>query len=73
MTITETVLEKLQSLPSEKQPEVLSFVESLLSPPGPKPLRGSLGLWTPFQADITEEEIAEARREMWGTFPRDDI
>lgn len=30
------------------------------------------GLWagTP---EITEEDIAEARREMWGNFPREDI
>jgi hypothetical protein len=33
-----------------------------------KPLRG---LWQGL--DITEEDIAEARREMWGNFPREDI
>jgi hypothetical protein len=32
------------------------------------PLRG---LWK--GVDISEEEIAEARREMWGNFPREDI
>ncbi|MDQ3705686.1 MAG: hypothetical protein M3437_10775 [Chloroflexota bacterium] len=32
------------------------------------PLRG---LWK--GVDISEEEIAEARREMWGSFPREDI
>lgn len=69
MTIAEAVLEKFQSLPPEKQQKVLSFVESLVSPPSPKPLRSSLGLLIPFQAIVTEEDIAEARREMWGTFP----
>lgn len=73
MTITQAVLEKLQALPPEKQQEVLAFVESLASRFGAKPLRGSLGLLAPFQAAITDEEIAEARREMWDNFPRDDI
>ncbi|MBI5302066.1 MAG: hypothetical protein HY868_08015 [Chloroflexi bacterium] len=29
------------------------------------------GLWRGL--DITEEEIAQARREMWASFPREDI
>lgn len=29
------------------------------------------GLWKGFS--ISEEDIAEARQEMWGNFPRDDI
>lgn len=29
------------------------------------------GLWANFDADITEEDIAVARQEMWGNFPRD--
>jgi hypothetical protein len=39
-----------------------------------KPLtpRESLrGIWQGL--NITEEDIAEARREMWGNFPREDI
>jgi len=31
------------------------------------------GLWTDLGIDITEEDIKEARKEMWGNFPRDDI
>ena len=39
---------------------------------GPKkPLRSLLGLWSDLNIHITEEDIAEARREMWGNFPRD--
>ena len=30
-----------------------------------------LGIWS--EVNITEEDIAEARREMWGNFPREDI
>ena len=72
MTIEEMVLEKLRGLPPEKQEEVLKFVESL-KPAGDtrKPLRSLEGLWADLDIDITEEDIAEARREMWGKFPRD--
>ena len=72
MTIEEMVLEKLRGLPPEKQKEVLEFVESLKPVGGTKkPLRSLEGLWADLDIDITEEDIAEARREMWGNFPRD--
>lgn len=35
---------------------------------GRKSLRG---LWKGL--DLTEEDLAEARREMWGNFPREDL
>ena len=36
-----------------------------------KPRKLLRGLWS--DANITAEEIDEARKEMWGTFPREDI
>ncbi len=72
MTIEEMVLEKLRDLPPEKQKDVLAFVESLKGNDAPrKPLRSLRGLWADLGIEITEEDIAEARREMWGNFPRD--
>jgi hypothetical protein len=72
MTIEEKVLEKLRDLPPEKQKEVLDFVDFLKGKNGPKTPRRSLrGLWADLNIQITEEDIAEARREMWGNFPRD--
>ncbi|MGH9795362.1 MAG: hypothetical protein ACRD5G_11355 [Candidatus Acidiferrales bacterium] len=72
MTIEEMVLEKLRELPPEKQKEVLEFAESLKKTNGPpKSLRSLEGLWADLDINITEEDIAEARREMWGNFPRD--
>lgn len=72
MTIEQQVLEKLRDLPPEKQKEVLEFVDSLKKENGPKtPLRSLRGLWADLNIHITEEDIAEARREMWGNFPRD--
>lgn len=72
MSIEEQVLEKLRDLPPEKQREVLEFVLALKKQNGAKqPLRSVRGLWKDLGIDITEEDIAEARREMWGNFPRD--
>ena len=72
MTIEQAVVEKLRALPVEKQREVLDFVEFLHRKSVPKPPRRSLkGLWADLKIDITEDDIAEVRREMWGNFPRD--
>ena len=72
MTIEEQVSRKLRDLPPEKQKEVLDFVDSLREKNGTRgPLRSLRGLWKDLNIDITEEDIAEARREMWGNFPRD--
>ncbi len=74
MTIEEAVLERLKELPRDKQLEVLEFAKSLRreqqNTPG-KPLRSLEGIWAGLNVKITEEDIAEARREMWGNFPRD--
>jgi len=72
MTIEQQVLEKLRDLAPEKQKEVLAFVESLKKEDDKtQPRRSLLGLWADLNINITEEDIAEARREMWGNFPRD--
>jgi EAL domain-containing protein (putative c-di-GMP-specific phosphodiesterase class I) len=72
MTIEERVLEKLRDLPADKQKEVLDFVDTLRQKNGmKKPLRSLRGLWKDLNIQITDEDIAEARREMWGNFPRD--
>lgn len=39
--------------------------------PGPQPRTPIVGMWV--GVHITEEDIEEARREMWGNFPREDI
>jgi hypothetical protein len=37
------------------------------------PKRSLLGLWADLGAAPTSEDIDEARREIWGNFPREDI
>jgi len=70
MSIEKSVLEKLLKLPADKQKEVLDFVESLEKKVGATGRRRSLkGLWADLGVEVSEEDIAEARREMWGSFP----
>lgn len=73
-SIDDLVLAKLRNLSMERRKEVLDFAEFLESKSSPKRPRRSLrGLWADLDIQITEEDIDEARREMWGNFPREDI
>ena len=74
MTIEEAVLDRLKQLPPDKQLEVLDFAEFLRQKGtgAPKrPLKSLEGALAHLGVHITEEDIAEARREMWGNFPRE--
>ncbi len=61
---------KLRELPPEKQQEVVNLIETLYQQIPKRPRRSLEGLWADLGQPVTEEEIAEARREMWGNFPR---
>ena len=70
--IEQAVIDSLRSLPLEQQREVLDFVEFLRQrKAGTRPRRSLEGLWGDLGIDVTPADIAEARREMWGNFPRD--
>lgn len=74
MTKEQTLLEQWRSLPEEQQQSALDFIAFLQQQSAPKrPLKSCLGLLADLQVDLTEEDIAEARKEMWGNFPREDI
>ena len=71
MTVDQLVLEKLRSLPPEKQEAVLKFVESLeLSKSHRKGPRRLRGLCSDPGIHVGTEEIAQARQEMWHTLRR---
>ena len=70
MSIKQEILLKLHQLPVEQQKQVLEFVNALHKEYGPKKLPSLEGLWEDLNLDITEEDIAQARKEMWGGFPR---
>lgn len=68
------IAERLRNLPPQKQQEVFDFVEFLRARYGSeRPLRPLRGLWKDLDVDVSPEDIDDARREMWGCLPRDDI
>ncbi len=75
MTLAQKIAQEVESLPEDRQREVMEFVKFLHSRTHGKgePLESAWGLWKDFGVSVTEEDIAEARREMWGNFPRGDI
>jgi len=68
--IEDAVVAKLRELPEDKQQEVLDFA-SFLGARERRPLKSLEGLWAGQGVDISEEDIAGLRREMWAKFPRD--
>ena len=78
MGIEQLLLEKLREIPPGLHLQVLDFLEHLKSTSQSRtaplaPRRSLRGLWADLGIDITEEDIAEIRREMWHNFPRGDI
>ncbi len=74
MNLEQAVLDKLRALPPERQQEVLDFAEFLQQKTIVKrQLKSVKGLCADLKVDITEEDIAQARQEMWGNFPREIV
>jgi len=74
MNLEQAVLYKLRALPPERQQEVLDFAEFLQQKTIVKrQLKSVKGMWADLKVDITEEDIAQARQEMWGNFPREIV
>ena len=72
-SIEEAVIARLRELPPEKQRELLVFAESLdMTEPRAK-LKSARGLWKNLGFTISEEDIAQARKDMWGNFPREQF
>jgi len=76
MTIEESILERVRALAPAKREDVLKYISSLETAEGTvenKPFRSPKGILADLNFALTEEDLAEARREMWGSFPRDDV
>ncbi|MFA5865911.1 MAG: DUF2281 domain-containing protein [Phycisphaerae bacterium] len=66
------LLEKWRTLPPDKQQEMLDFLDFLQQKSAVKqPRRSLLGLCADLKADISEQDITDTRKEMWGNFPRE--
>ncbi len=74
MTAQEALKEVLEALSEDDVERVVQYARSLGSQKSCAsdlpPLRG---LWKDLGERISEEEIRDARKEMWGQFPRDDF
>ena len=71
MSVEEKIALRLRGLPVDKQVEVLDFIQFLEQRTGStEPRKSLIGLCADLNLDITEHDIAEARREMWGNSPR---
>ena len=74
MTIKQSLLTKLEQLPVDKQQELLNFAEFLAQKSSSKhPLKTIRGLCADLKVDITEEDIKQVRKEMWGTFATEEL
>jgi len=51
--------------------QIAPEIERDLQASQPEPRESLRGIWQGL--DIADEDIAEARREMWGNFPRDNF
>jgi hypothetical protein len=77
----ETLAALARQLPPAERARLIERVAASLAeePPAaagqqPKqPLRSLYGLWADLNVDISAEDIDQARKEMWGNFPREDI
>lgn len=73
-TIEAALVARLRALPEAKQQQVLAFASSLAASSLPRPkLKNARGLWKGLGISISAEDIAEARKEMWGNFPREQF
>jgi hypothetical protein len=73
MNLEQQILERVRGLPPELQQQVLDFADSVRERAATGPRRKLKGLWADLGISVSEEDIAEARREIWGDFPRGDL
>lgn len=72
MTVRDAVLEDLEKLPVAKQEEVLDFVQFLKAKQTKrKPRRSLQGSLAHLNIKWTEEDMRQARNEMWRGYTKD--
>jgi hypothetical protein len=68
--IEEAIAARVRELPPERQQEVLDFA-NFLGSKAKRPRKSMYGLWKDLGISFSGEDIAEARKEVWGNFPRE--
>ena len=74
MTTYDEVLHAAEKLPIDEKARLLESLSAALRRDlmqGQSVKRSLLGMWT--RDDVSAEDIDSARREMWDSFPREDI
>jgi hypothetical protein len=71
----EELSERVQQLSLHDRVRLMEMLVSTLKHelPPQQPIKSLYGLWEDLEVDISEDDIDEIRREMWGNFPREDI
>ena len=74
MSLEQSILEAVRTLPAEKQQEILSYATRLRDEVvKKKPFKSVKGLWAGLGISLSADDIEENQREMWKDFPREDI
>jgi len=74
MSLEQAILEAVRALPAEKQQEVLSHAARLRAEVAKgRPFKSVKGLWAGLGISLSASEIEENQRDMWSSFPREDI
>lgn len=75
----EEVLDLAKRLPPRQKLRLIEAIVPDLAAPlqeaeeKPQPRRSLYGLWKDLDINISAADIDKARRDMWGTFPREDV
>ena len=71
MNLERELLNRVRTLPSEQQREVVELVNRLQRTRSfPKKGKSLAGLWTKYNIDLSEDDLKKVRTEMWAKFPR---
>ena len=74
VSLEQSILEAVRTLPTEKQQEILSYATRLRDEAAKKkPFKSVKGLWADLGISLSADDVEENQREMWKDFPREDI
>ena len=66
MSLEQSILEAVRTLPAEKQQEILSYATRLRDEAAKKkPFKSVKGLWADLNISLSADDIEENQREMW--------
>jgi hypothetical protein len=69
MATWERIVEKARALPPERQRQILDLLDSFQG--HGRKLQDPAGLLADLDIDLGDEDLAEAREELWRRFPRE--